>query len=80
MKTIVQNSTTISKYVFDDSVVLDVQPKQIITPDFIIGDMGSDNSTVYENVTNVPEDWQGCKYLFDGTTWTLNPNWTEPTA
>jgi hypothetical protein len=46
--------------------------------DEIICDMNSSNSTVHTGVTQ-PADWRGGKYLFDGTTWTSNPNYTEPT-
>jgi hypothetical protein len=38
-------------------------------------DMTSENSTLYEGVTDVPDDWDYDKYLYDGTTWTLNPNY-----
>jgi hypothetical protein len=39
--------------------------------------MNSTNSTIHMGVTS-PEDWQGGKYLFDGTNWTLNTDWTDP--
>jgi hypothetical protein len=46
---------------------------------FIIGDLNSTTVTVTDNVTNAPDDWTGNKYFFDGTTWTLNPDWVDPT-
>ena len=45
--------------------------------DTIIQDMNSSNSTVHTDVTP-PGDWAGGKYLFDGTTWTANPDYTAP--
>jgi len=83
MKTIIENSTNISKYLFEDDKAVDIQADKInvgdpANLDFIIGDLNSDNATLHENVTNSPADWAGCKYIFDGTTWTQNPNWIDP--
>jgi hypothetical protein len=41
-------------------------------------DMTSENSTLYEGVTDTPDDWDYDKYLYDGEAWSLNPSWTEP--
>lgn len=68
------NKSNISCFIFEDDVVLDIQSDRIICPDFHIGDLNSNNSTHHTGVTP-PEDWDGCKYCFDGTTWTENPNW-----
>ena len=46
--------------------------------DFYVGDMSSANAILYENVTNAPSDWTGCKYLFDGKVWTKNSKYVEP--
>jgi len=81
MKTIVETSTGLSKYLLEDAVTITATATEITVGDpaqFIIGDMNTGNSTITENVTNAPDDWTGCKYTFDGTTWTLNPNWVEP--
>lgn len=40
--------------------------------------MTSQNSTLYEGVTDVPDDWDYDKYRYDGSSWSLNPNWTAP--
>ena len=61
-KTITDNTDQISRYIFDDNVELVVSEEYIRTPDFIIGDLNSTNSTLYENITDVPEDWKGGKY------------------
>ena len=83
MKTIVENSTNLSKYLLEDSKAVSINSDKIIvgdspSPDFYIGDLNSSNCTLHENVTNAPADWIGNKYTFDGTTWTQNPNWVDP--
>jgi len=80
MKTIVTNSDNASRYVEEDSQTITLSADNIVIGDpaeNIICDLNNTNSTLYTDVTNVPEDWVGKKYLFDGTTWTLNPNWVE---
>jgi len=82
MKTIVEtNDNNLSTFLLDDSVELVVTATEITVgnpAEYIIGVLNSTNSVVYEGVT-APEDWAGGKYFFDGTTWTLNPNWVDPT-
>jgi len=80
MKTITRNEDNISIWMFADDKALDVQSDKIIVGDpeeLIIGDCNSSNVTVHENVTE-PDDWFGWKYVYDGTTWTLNPDWVDP--
>jgi len=77
MKTIIENATDISKYIFEDDVEIALDETSITTPGFIIADMNSSNATVVEDVTP-PEDWTGCKYLYADTEWELNPDWIEP--
>lgn len=77
MKTIVSNASNLSKYIFDDSATVTVNADNIVTPDFIIGDLNSSNATLHSSVTP-PDDWAGDKYTFDGTSWTLNPDWADP--
>ena len=83
MKTIVETATGLSKYLLDDSVTITASSDHIVVGDpsqFIIGDLNSSNATITESVTNAPSDWTGNKYTFDGTTWTLNPDWVDPDA
>jgi|13_taG_2_1085334.scaffolds.fasta_scaffold01268_2 hypothetical protein len=78
MKTIVTNSDNASRYIEEDSQTITLSADNIVIgnpAENTICDLNNTNSTLYTNVTNVPEDWVGKKYLFDGTTWTLNPNW-----
>ena len=76
-KTIIQNATKKSSYIFDDDVAIQITDTTIITPNFIVSDLNSGNSTLVENVTP-PEDWFGNKYLYDSGVWTEDPNWVDP--
>jgi hypothetical protein len=83
MKTIVETSTKLSKYLLADDVTVVSNSDMIHVGDpiqFSIGDLNSSAVTITENVTNAPSDWAGNKYTFDGTTWALNPNWVDPEA
>ena len=83
MKTIVETSTGLSKYLLADDVTITATADNITVGDpaqFIIGDLNSTTVTITDNVTNAPEDWTGNKYTFDGTTWTANPDWVDPDA
>ena len=77
MKTITFNDSTISAYIFEDGDTLTATAENITCPNFIIGDLNSSNATIHTGVTP-PEDWQGGKYFFDGTNWTANGDWTDP--
>ena len=82
MKTIVETSTGLSKYLLADDVTITATADNITVGDpaqFIIADLNSGNTTITENVTNAPSDWTGNKYTFNGTTWAANPDWVEPT-
>ena len=82
MKTIVETSSGLSKYLLADNVAINATAENITVGDpaqFIIGDLNSTTATITENVANAPEDWSGNKYFFDGTAWTLNPDWVDPT-
>ncbi len=83
MKTIVETSTKLSKYLLADDVTITATSDNITVGDpakFIIGDLNSSNATITENVTNAPSDWVGNKYKLDGSTWSANPDWVDPDA
>ena len=80
MKTIVDNGNNQSIYLLEDDEVLNVKATKIEIGDPIeinIFDYNSTNTTVHENVTP-PADWNGRKYIFDGTDWSLNEDYEEP--
>lgn len=79
-QTITRNDNNISLYIFPDDEVITVEADRIVIGDpeeLIIADGNSSNTTVYAGVT-APDDWSGWKYTFDGTDWTLNPDWVDP--
>ena len=81
MKTIVETSTKLSKYLLADNVTITATSDNITVgdpPQFIIADLNSSNATITENVTNAPSDWVGNKYKLDGTTWSANSDWVDP--
>ena len=68
------------KYVYADNKTLTVTSDQITVgdpPELIIGDLHSGNSTIVENVTNVPSDYYGDKYDYDSGTWTKRSDWND---
>lgn len=80
MKTLTKDGKSI--YTFDNAEVLDISANNIAVGDpvkFFIHDCNSSNTVLHEGVTP-PEDWTGHKYLFNGTDWTLNPDWVDPTT
>ena len=78
MKALVRDNISLYLLTDDETVVMTEENITVGNPPkFIIGDCNSVNTTLHEGVT-APDDWTGCKYLFDGTDWALNPNWVEP--
>ena len=77
MKTLIHNETKQSKYIWAADAVVTLGDAMTFAPEFSIADMNSTNATLVENVTP-PEDWFGCKYLYDAGAWTLNPDWVDP--
>jgi len=81
MKTIVETSTKLCKYLLADDVTITATSDSITVGDpaqFVIADLNSSNATITENVTNAPSDWVGNKYKLDGTTWSANSDWVDP--
>jgi hypothetical protein len=82
MKTIIDNETKCSKYLFADDMPLNMASSHIevgnpASLDFIIGDMNTGNATLIEGVTT-PDDWFGCKYNYIDGAWVLCVDWTDP--
>ena len=83
MKTIVETSTGLSKYLLADDVTITSTADNITVGDpaqFIIGDLNGSTVTITDNVSNAPDNWSGNRYTFDGTNWAANPNWVDPAA
>ena len=70
MKTIVETSSGLSKYLLADDVTITATSDNITVGDpaqFIISDLNSTTVTITDGVTNAPSDWTGNKYFFNGT-------------
>jgi len=83
LKSIVETSTGLSKYLLADDVVITSNSDDITLgnpPENIICDLNINTVTITENISNAPDDWVGNKYFFDGVSWTENSDWTEPPA
>lgn len=80
MKSIVQNITNISLYLFSDETEVHINEMQTNIKDpfeFNIGDLNSSNCHLVENLTT-PNGWVGHKYLVVNGAWAANPAWVEP--
>ena len=82
MQTLVDKSTAISYYVFnDDRTVTINNTGTVVSPtssdkyegieELLMPTMTTDNTTKHTGVTE-PTDWIGNKYKFDGSDWTKN--------
>lgn len=83
MKTIVENSTKLSKFLYEDDKEILMEEERITVgpvsnPDLYVGCHNKHDCTLYENIEGPSETWAGNKYMFDGTTWTANPDWVDP--
>jgi len=79
MKTIIENATSESLYIFDDGKIINILDSKMTVGEpveLMILDCNSTNVSLVENV-NPPEDWEGRKYTFDGTTWTVTQEWID---
>ena len=73
-------TSTVSFYKLEDSSKVWLNPDNIIIDNehFIYG-RTEDNVTVHTGVTDTPADWDWDKYKYDGTTWSANSDYNEPT-
>ena len=81
MKTIVQTTTKISKWIMEDSERVHIGGNYTSVGNPVenqIWDLKSSNAVLYENITDTPSDWANGKYKYDGETWTKNPDYVEP--
>ena len=76
MKTITLNSNNVSVYTFEDSDSVVSTAENITCQHFMIGDMTSSNATIHTDATP-PDDWQGGRYTYDGTTWAEVAGWED---
>ena len=66
--------------VFENSMDVTVTDSQVEVGSpllYINLDYNSSNCNLYTDVT-LPDDYESEKYIFDGSSWMLNPEWSEP--
>jgi len=78
MKTITLKKDNRSILLEDDSVTVTVKSDHVARGEERIYGIHSGNVTLHENVSVVPSDWSSSKYFFDGSEWTQNPDWVDP--
>lgn len=76
MQTIITTEDNVSKYVFEDGVNINITEDCIETPVFKIMDLNTSNAAVVDCST-IPADWYGCKYIYEGNSWSLNTDFEE---
>lgn len=80
MKIICRTQTKMSLYVLQDDEVLHWDDRGMVIGEpawLIVSDCPTDSISIYEGAA-APADWCGGKYLFDGFTWAVSPDWVEP--
>ena len=78
---LVTKNDNIVRYVFNEDTYVELNSSNIKIGNplqFVIGDMTIANTNKYTQVSDVPSDFFGCKYKYDGASWSANPEWTPP--
>ena len=81
MKTIVKTADNVSRFIVEDDVVINSTSINISVGNpvkYTVWDLNKDNITIYTDITDVPDDYKGGKYCFNGSAWTSNPSWSAP--
>ena len=77
MKTIVETSTGVSVYLFNDEAAPEITEAHVtFNGDVVDVQLNSTNASIVENISP-PEDWIGRKYILNNGEWSQNPN--DPT-
>lgn len=76
MKTITLNSDNRSILLAEDADSVLLESNYVQRGSERIYGLPSSTVTLHESVT-VPDDWEPSRYLFDGTTWSANPDWVD---
>lgn len=77
MKTITLKADNRSILLVEDSVYVTVKADHVVKGEESIYGISETNVDLHEGVT-ASEDWAASKYFFDGSDWTLNPDWVDP--
>jgi hypothetical protein len=58
----------------EDDEAITVDGDTLITPAVTFLNMPEDGYMIHKDVT-APDDWSPMRYLFDGASWVVNPEW-----
>jgi len=78
MKTVTLNQDNRSIILEENAVTVTVKSDHVARGDERIYGIHSGNVKLHTKVTNAPSDWAPSKYFYDGSSWTQNPNWVDP--
>jgi len=78
MKTVTLKQDNRSIILEEDSVTVTVKSDHVARGDERIYGIHSGNVKLHSKVKNVPNDWAPSKYFYDGSNWTQNPDWVDP--
>ncbi len=73
MQVIVSLGDNLAKYVLPDATPVVETQTTLVLPEFTIGDLNTANTLIFEGVEDVPGDWCGNWYAYDGLVWTMVP-------
>lgn len=79
MKTILNQENNLSLYIFEDDEIININDENTTIGEpvkTIITDCTSSNCSLV-NCETFPDDWDGSKYFFDGTDWTISQKWID---
>jgi len=79
MKVITLNADNRSILIAEDADAVSLEVDHVKRNDDRIYGLPKDKVTLHEGV-DVPADWSPSRYIFDGTSWTQNPDWVDPAA
>ena len=80
MKIVTRKESNMSLFVLNDDEVLSWSDQGMVIGEpawLIVPDCPQESVTVYTGV-DAPADWIGSKFLFDGSAWSIDPNWEPP--
>jgi hypothetical protein len=77
MKTIIETSTGVSVYLFNDENLPEITAEHVVFNGEVVDtQLNSSNAQLVESVAP-PNDWIGRKYILNNNEWSQNPN--DPT-
>lgn len=64
---VVEKGTGVVKYAVDDRELVDFAETSLVIGKTTVLDLNGENAEIVRGVTNLPGDFTGCRYTYDGT-------------